>query len=158
MRVWKRTNLPRPMWNMVLQDAHGKHIAVPDAWFDVGLAWEIDSHEFHFRRADYAKTVNRNARYAAAGVLVLQTLPNRLRNDRAAVAAELVAAYRAAESRPRPAVRVVGPVAKAPLTAPTVARAPLAAPIVRKAPLAARGLAPREAVQQPPVHGLRKQV
>lgn len=105
MRVWERTKLPQPVWNVALQDSHGKHIAVPDAWFDVGLAWEIDSYEFHFQRADYAKTIERNARYAAAGVVVLQTLPNRLRSDPKSVAAELVAAYRAAESRPRPAVR-----------------------------------------------------
>lgn len=106
MRVWERTRLPRPVWNVALRDSRGEHVAVPDAWFDVGLAWEIDSYEFHFQRVGYAKTVDRNARYVAAGVLVLQTLPNRLRSDPDSVAAELVAAYRAAESRPRPAVRV----------------------------------------------------
>lgn len=111
MRVWKRTRLPRPVWNVVLQNSRGEHIAVPDAWFDVGLAWEIDSYEFHFQRGDYARTIDRNARYAAAGVLVLQTLPNRLRRDPKSVADELVAAYRAAESRPRPTVRVAGPLA-----------------------------------------------
>jgi hypothetical protein len=62
MRVWERTKLPQPVWNAALRDSHGKHIAVPDAWFDVGLAWEIDSYEFHFQRADYAKTIERNAR------------------------------------------------------------------------------------------------
>jgi len=100
MRVWERTGLPRPRWNVVLRNSEGERIAVPDAWFDVGLAWEIDSYEFHFRREDYARTVERNARYAAAGVLVLQTLPNRLRSAPESVAAELVAAHRAAESRP----------------------------------------------------------
>lgn len=106
MRVWELTTLPRPVWNAVLRNSRGEHIAVPDAWFEVGLAWEIDSYEFHFERADYAKTVGRNARYAAAGVLVLQTLPNRLRSDPESVAAELIAAHRAAEARQRPSVRV----------------------------------------------------
>lgn len=105
MRVWERTGLPRPVWNAVLRDSHGEYIATPDAWFEAGLAWEIDSYEFHFRREDYARTVNRNSRYAAAGVLVLQTLPNRLRSDPASVAAELIAAHRAAESHPQPTVR-----------------------------------------------------
>jgi hypothetical protein len=105
MRVWERTDLPRPVWNVPLLNIHGEHIAVPDAWFDVGLAWEIDSYEFHFHREDYARTVRRNARYAAAGVLVLQTLPNQLRVDPESAAAELIAAHQAAESRPRPTVR-----------------------------------------------------
>lgn len=105
MRVVERTDLPRPVWNVALRTSQGEHIAVPDAWFEAGLAWEIDSYEFHFRREDYARTVERNARYAAAGVLVLQTLPNRLRSDPESVAAELVAAHRAAESRPPPDVR-----------------------------------------------------
>jgi hypothetical protein len=106
MRVWERTGLPRPIWNAVLRDSHGDYIATPDAWFEAGLAWEIDSYEFHFRREDYARTVDRNARYAATGVLVLQTLPNRLRSAPESVAAELIAAHRAAESRPRPATTV----------------------------------------------------
>jgi hypothetical protein len=97
MRVWERTGLPRPVWNAALRNSRGEYIATPDAWFEAGLAWEIDSYEFHFHREDYARTVTRNARYAAAGVLVLQTLPNRLRSDPEAVAAELIAAHRAAE-------------------------------------------------------------
>jgi hypothetical protein len=58
--------------------------------------------EFHFERESYAKTVNRNARYAAAGIAVLQTLLTRLRTDPDAVAAELTAAYRAAATRALP--------------------------------------------------------
>jgi hypothetical protein len=106
IRVWERTDLPRPRWNVSLRNSHGQYVAVPDAWFEVGLAWEIDSYEFHFLREDYANTINRNARYAAAGVTVLQTLPSRLRSDPASVAAELIAAHQAAASRPRPEVHV----------------------------------------------------
>ena len=103
-QVWQRAGLPPPTWNVLLRNAHGQYVAMPDAWFDVGLAWEIDSYEFHFQREGYANTINRNARYAAAGVTVLQTLPNRLRTDPASVVAELTAAYRAAAARPRPDV------------------------------------------------------
>lgn len=104
--VWKRTNLPEPLRNVQLYDRHGRYVATPDGWFDdVGLAWEIDSFAFHFGRDDYAKTVARNSRYAAAGVIVLQTLPTRLRSEPDAVAAELTAAYEAAASHPRPPVQ-----------------------------------------------------
>jgi hypothetical protein len=103
--VWERTGLPRPLWNVALRTSDGEFIAIPDAWFDAGLAWEIDSCEFHFHRDDYARTIARNARYAAAGVPVLQTLPNRLRRDPETVATELIAAHRAAESTPHPPVQ-----------------------------------------------------
>jgi hypothetical protein len=106
VRVWQRSGLAPPIWNASVRSLDGKYIGVPDAWFDVGLAWEIDSYEFHFKREDYANTVSRNARYAAAGIAVLQTLPNRLRSEPESVAAELVAAYSAAETRPCPAVLV----------------------------------------------------
>jgi hypothetical protein len=103
LRVWKRTGLPSPLWNFDLFDKEGQFIARPDAWCDqVGLAWEIDSYEYHFGRSDYARTLERNTRYAAAGIVLVQTLPNRLRTEPDAVAAELVAAYQAAAKRPRP--------------------------------------------------------
>jgi hypothetical protein len=106
IRVWERTDLPEPQRNIKLYDKHGEYVATPDGWFDdVGLAWEIDSFAFHFSRDDYAKTVARNSRYATAGVVVVQTLPARLRSEPDAVAAELVAAYRAAASRTRPPVQ-----------------------------------------------------
>jgi hypothetical protein len=100
MRVWERTGLPPLEWNRALFDADGTFIARPDAWCPtVGMAWEIDSFEFHFTRSDYARTIARNARYAANGISVLQTLPRRLRTDPDAVAAELIAAHRAASQR-----------------------------------------------------------
>ncbi len=106
MRVWARTGLPPLRWNVPLYGPDGKYVATPDGWSDhVGLAWEIDSFAFHFHRKDYAKTIARNSRYAAAGVSVVQTLPARLRDEPDAVAAELLAAHRAAARRPRPQVR-----------------------------------------------------
>jgi hypothetical protein len=100
IRVWERTGLPLPVWNVPLRSTVGTYIGTPDAWFaEVGLAWEIDSYEFHFRREDYADTISRNARYAAEGITVVQTLPNRLRTNPDEVAAELRAAYQAAATR-----------------------------------------------------------
>ncbi len=106
-RLWKRTGLPSCDWNVAVHDASGAHIATPDAWCDdVAFAWEIDSKEFHFDVDGYARTLSRNARYAAAGIVVLTTLPARLRREPGAVIRELRAAYGAARNRPRPPVYV----------------------------------------------------
>jgi hypothetical protein len=108
MAVWARTGLPAPDWNFELRGAGGQYIATPDAWCDeVAMAWEIDSYDFHFEKADYARTLSRNTRYTSAGVLVVQTLPTRLRTESEAVAEELRAAYRAATTRPRPDVHAI---------------------------------------------------
>jgi hypothetical protein len=107
-RLSRRIRLTTPHWNTTIADADGLVIARPDAWFDdVGLAWEIDSKAFHFGPRDYERTLARNSRYAAAGILVVQTLPTRLRDHPDAVARELKKAYRAAAARPRPPVRIV---------------------------------------------------
>ncbi|MFD5246902.1 hypothetical protein ACFWIW_20295 [Amycolatopsis sp. NPDC058340] len=96
MRVWRLSGLPEPLWNHELRDEKGEYIATPDGYFkEAALAWEIDSYDFHFAKADYAKTLDRNARYAAAGIAVLQTLPSRLRSEPEAVARELRQAYEA---------------------------------------------------------------
>lgn len=104
-RVWKRSGLPPAQRNGRLLGADGRYIASPDAWCDeVAFAWEIDSQAHHAGTAGFEATLARNARYAAAGIVVLQTLPARLRSEPGAVIRELRAAYRAAEARPRPPV------------------------------------------------------
>jgi hypothetical protein len=106
-QVWRRSGLPEPVWNRRLVTPDGRVIAKPDAWFDdVGLAWEIDSLAFHLGAEGFDRTLARNGRYTAAGILVLQTLPTRLRTEPDAVIGELRAAYRAAAAKPRPAVQV----------------------------------------------------
>ncbi|AUI63058.1 hypothetical protein [Amycolatopsis sp. BJA-103] len=109
-RVWARSGLPEPVWNKKLYNAAGEYVAKPDAWFDkVALAWEVDSLSFHLKVVDgFDRTLARNGRYAAAGVLVLQTLPSRLRAEPDKVVAELLAAHAAAEARARPDVRIAG--------------------------------------------------
>lgn len=99
----QRLLTPPTHWNAAIYDSEGRYIGRPDAlWDDVGLVWEIDSFEFHFRKSDYARTIDRNARYTAAGLIVVQTLPARLRDDPDGVLANLDAAHRLAEARPRP--------------------------------------------------------
>jgi hypothetical protein len=90
-----------------IYDQGGNYIAMPDTWCDdVAMAWEIDSLSFHLRR-NFASTLARNTRYAGTGVVVVQTLPSRLRKEPSAVIKELRAAYQAAKLRPRPHITVV---------------------------------------------------
>lgn len=103
--LWRRAELPTCEWNVPVYDASGAYVATPDAWCDeVAFAWEIDSKEFHFEASGYANTLSRNARYAAAGIVVLQTLPSRLRSEPHVVIRELRAAHQAAAGRTRPPV------------------------------------------------------
>jgi hypothetical protein len=109
-RLSRRIRLTTPHWNVTIADSDGLIIGRPDAWFDdVGLAWEIDSKAFHYGMRDYERTLARNSRYAAAGILVVQTLPTRLRDKPDAVARELKKAHAAAAARPRPPVKIVEP-------------------------------------------------
>lgn len=101
--IWKLAGLPPAEWNVRVFDEHGTFVAKPDAWCDeVAFAWEIDSRKWHSEGNDYSNTLDRNARYAAAGIAVLQTLPIRLRTEPDRVIAELRAAYAAAQRRPCP--------------------------------------------------------
>jgi hypothetical protein len=106
-RIGKQLTVGPSHWNAKLYDRQGQYVAQPDAWWDeVALAWEIDSLAFHYKAAGYARTLQRNNRYAAAGIAVVQTLPSDLLKNPAGVVAELEAAYRAAAIRTRPPVRI----------------------------------------------------
>ncbi|MQA15437.1 MAG: hypothetical protein GEV09_15075 [Pseudonocardiaceae bacterium] len=108
-RLAQRSGLPEPLWNVPLFDDCGQLIGTPDAWWpEVGLAWEIDSLDFHLDPADYDRTLRRDARYAAAGIAFLPTLPSRLVTEFVAVVAELTAAYAAAARRPLPGGVTIG--------------------------------------------------
>ncbi len=107
LEIWHQAGLPTPYRNVVIVDLEGGYVGMPDTWCDeVGLAWEIDSNEFHYSKDAYAKTLARNSRYAAVGISVVQTLPSRLRAEPEAVIAELRAAYAFALARPRPPVHI----------------------------------------------------
>jgi hypothetical protein len=100
--IVERSALPAPLWNAKLYDLRGRFIAMPDAWFDeVGMAWEIDSHEFHLSPADHERTLERRSAMTAEGIVVLHTLPKALRQRRVAID-ELLRTYAAAARRPRP--------------------------------------------------------
>ncbi|WP_410664629.1 hypothetical protein [Amycolatopsis sp. lyj-84] len=107
LAIWNRAGLPPAERNVKIYDAHGNYVGMPDSWCDkLAMAWEIDSYAFHFGRDAFRKTLHRNNRYAAAGIIVVQTLPSRIRDEPEKVIAELQAAAEAAALRPRPDVSV----------------------------------------------------
>lgn len=105
--LWQRSDLPEFQWNVKIFDSNGNYVAQPDGWCDeLGFAWEIDSLGYHAGDEGFRDTLARNARYAAAGIVVLQTLPSRLRSEPDKVVAELRAALDSARLRPRPDVHL----------------------------------------------------
>ncbi|MFE6610282.1 hypothetical protein [Amycolatopsis sp. NPDC057786] len=108
LAIWKKAGLPPAERNVKIYDAFGNYIGKPDSWCDeLAMAWEIDSYAYHFGRNAYRKTLHRNNRYAAAGIVVVQTLPSRIRDEPDKVITELRRAADAATQRPRPAITVV---------------------------------------------------
>jgi len=105
--IAQRSGPPAPLWNARLYDRYGRFIAMPDAWFDdVGMAWEIDSREFHLSPADYERTLARRSAMMAEGIVVLHTLPKKL-THRADAMTELQRVYAQAARRPRPEVLAI---------------------------------------------------
>ncbi len=101
----ERSDLPEPEWNVEIRDRSGKLLDFADAyWQDVGLAWEIDSHEYRIGPARHADATGDGTALAAADVVVVRTLPSRIRHDPAAVIRELRTAHRQATNRPPPTV------------------------------------------------------
>ncbi|HEY0638346.1 MAG TPA: hypothetical protein VGD67_11925 [Pseudonocardiaceae bacterium] len=104
MALLRRSRLPDPEWNVALY-RQNRLLAVVDAWWDdVGVAWEIDSHEYHLGPADHERTTRRRAALAAAGVIVVPTQPSRLRTEPLIVLRELADALASAAHRRRPDV------------------------------------------------------
>lgn len=104
--VARRSGLAEPDWNVEIRDESGELLGIADGWWaDVGLAWEIDSMDFHLDPEGYARTIRKHSRMTAAGIPVVHTLPTDLRKNPATVAAELRAAYEHASARPPPRVR-----------------------------------------------------
>jgi len=97
----KRERLPDPMYNPRLF-AGGSFIAVPDAWWpEAGLAGEMDSREWHLSPRDWERTLARDARMSAHGIVVLHFSPRRLSTEPRVVAAEIRSALEAGRRRGR---------------------------------------------------------
>lgn len=99
--------IPEPLFNPDLYLPDGTFLVRPDAyWPDAGLAFEVDSLEFHGDFHGWEETQRRHARMTARGLLVVHASPRRIGSDWPVLSAEVVAAYWAGIARPTPAVVV----------------------------------------------------
>jgi len=81
--------LPEPRWNAPVR-LGGRLLGIADAWWPEALmAAEVNSREHHFAEADWEATMQRQAGFAAHGILVVPVSPARLRSAPGAVLAEL---------------------------------------------------------------------
>lgn len=96
---------PEIRWNVRLYAANGAYIASPDGWVEeVGMAWEIQSHQYHLSPEHHEKSMRHVARLLAHHIVVAEPLPKDLKRRRTQVKADLWARYHLARSRPRPPV------------------------------------------------------
>jgi hypothetical protein len=103
--LFLRHGLPQPRWNVDLYTEDGTWVARPDAWYEEeGVAFEVDSREWHLAPADWEQTMRRHMRMTVLGIAVLHVTPSRLRREGPAVAAEVRAALNQAAGRPRPLI------------------------------------------------------
>jgi len=103
----KRERLPEPMYNPDLY-AGDSFIARPDAWWaEAAVAGEVDSREWHLSPRSWERTLARDARMSAHGIVVLHFSPRRLRTEPRQVAAEIRSALAAGCSRGVPEIRAV---------------------------------------------------
>ena len=117
-RLWRSTGLPEAMWNVRICTEHGQFLGVADCWLDdVAMVWETESTEWHLSPEDHDRTVERAARFTAAGVVYTASKPRKIRTQRAEVIRTLRATYAQAAARPRPPVRAIpDPAAAKPLS------------------------------------------
>ncbi len=85
----KQFRLPDPLYNPKLFVA-GEFLAMPDAWWpESGVAAEVQSKAWHMSPADWQRTLDRQARMSAQGIVVLPFAPVRLRTAKQQVAKEI---------------------------------------------------------------------
>jgi len=103
----RRAGLPMPMFNPRLFIGRA-FLAVPDCWWpDAGVAAEVDSRAWHLSPQEWENTLARQARMAAAGIIVLHFPPSRIYAERKEVVAEIRSALAAGRGRSLPRVRTL---------------------------------------------------
>ncbi|PXY32555.1 hypothetical protein [Prauserella muralis] len=96
----RRAPLPPPRWHVTVSDLRGRPIGTVDAWWeDVGLGWRFSSTAAEDPGGQLA-----HLSLTAAGVVLVRTPPDRLRDDPDLVLRELASAFRKAATRSRPLV------------------------------------------------------
>jgi hypothetical protein len=87
--IVRRFRLPVPLYNPRLF-VGSQFLAQPDAWWpDFGLAVEVESKAWHMSPADWQRTLDRQARMSAEGILVQPFSPARLQTAQQQVAKQI---------------------------------------------------------------------
>lgn len=90
MTLIEGSDLPRPEYNVALFAPDGTLLGIVDAWWGrAGVAAEVDSQEFHFKREDWLDTMRRHNRITKHRVQLLHFPPTQITSDGAAVLADL---------------------------------------------------------------------
>ena len=103
------SRLPEPLWNHDLFTPDGTWIARPDGWWKEGVAFEVDSREYHFSEADWQATMLRHERLSAYGIIAIHASPSRIRRHGRDLAGSIRAALRNAAAHPPPHIVALPP-------------------------------------------------
>ena len=77
-----KSRLPMPLFNPSVYDGD-TFIAKPDAWWpELGVAAEVDSHEWHMSPEDHARTLARGRRMGVYQIVALRFTPKQIRSSR----------------------------------------------------------------------------
>ncbi len=102
-----KSRLPMPLFNASVYDGD-TFIAKPDAWWpELGVAVEVDSHEWHMSPEDHTRTLARSRRMGVAQILVLSFTPKQIRSEPAQVIQEIRRTLEGARGRPPLNLRTV---------------------------------------------------
>jgi hypothetical protein len=102
-----KSGLPTPLFNASVYDGD-TFVARPDAWWpQLGVAVEVDSHEWHLSPHDHTRTLERQRRMAKCGILMLPFTPREIRTQPATVLAAIREALAGARDRPLANLRTV---------------------------------------------------
>jgi hypothetical protein len=102
-----KSGLPTPLFNASVYDGD-TFVARPDAWWpQLGVAVEVDSHEWHLSPHDHTRTLERQRRMAKCGILMLPFTPREIRTQPATVLAAIREALDGARDRPLANLRTV---------------------------------------------------
>jgi hypothetical protein len=76
----RKSGLPMPLFNPVIFDGDA-FVACPDAWWpELGVAVEVDSHQWHMSPQDHERTNERQRRMGSYGIVVLPFTPKQIRS------------------------------------------------------------------------------
>jgi hypothetical protein len=108
MALIRGSDLPQPQYNVALYTLDGTLLGIVDAWWEeAGVAAEVESQEFHFKRDDWQNTMDRGNKITKHRVQLLHFSPVKIKSAGRTVLADLRDAIEEGMAAPAPSVRAV---------------------------------------------------